>query len=401
MPRITAGQSSFTAMTMRLTHLAALALPLVISAAAVQSDPGTRRADDGAIALSDPRWVREGEGTRIDTIDGREALRMETGTAHRTDIQLEDGTIDADVMTTRRRSFVFFDFRVQGEGEYEEFYLRPHKSLLPDAAQYAPVYQGQSSWQLYHGAGGTAAPEINPGSWTHVRIVVSGRRAALFVNDTVTPTILVPRLSRDTKPGYIGLGGLVTRDTPGSGAIVHFANLRVRPNVIAYDFGPAPADPAPVGGSIREWTVGAAFASSDSAVSAILPAWLAKPTRVPALPGGLVELHRAIPIPDARWVGAVARVDVNAAAAGLRRLDLGFSDVVTVFLNGRALYHGDQQYSFPNRRDGLIGYDQATVYLPLRAGRNELAVVVSDRFGGWGLMGRFPDMHGLRVDAPR
>ena len=43
-----------------------------------------------------------------------------------------------------------------GDGENEEIYLRPHKTNLPDAIQYAPVFRGQSAWQLYHGPGNTA-----------------------------------------------------------------------------------------------------------------------------------------------------------------------------------------------------------------------------------------------------
>jgi hypothetical protein len=96
-------------------------------------------------------------------------------------------------------------------------------------------------------------------------------------------------------------------------------------------------------------------------------------------------------------VGVVARVRLTSAAAQLVRLDLGFSDVATVFLNGQPLFHGDQSYSFLGRRDGLIGFDQATVYLPLRAGQNELAVFVADGFGGWGVMGRVVGASGVRV----
>lgn len=74
--------------------------------------------------------------------DGRETLRMETVTAERCDIRMKDGTIDADVMVTRRRSFVYVNVRMQNENEAEEFYLGPHKSGLPDAAHYSPAYQG-------------------------------------------------------------------------------------------------------------------------------------------------------------------------------------------------------------------------------------------------------------------
>jgi hypothetical protein len=38
-----------------------------------------------------------------------------------------------------------------------------------------------------------------------------------------------------------------------------------------------------------------------------------------------------------------------------------------------------------------------TVFLPLEKGDNDLAVLVSDDFGGWGLMARFADSTGLEV----
>ncbi|MFW6088995.1 MAG: hypothetical protein ACODAB_04525, partial [Gemmatimonadota bacterium] len=62
------------------------------------------------------------------------------------------------------------------------------------------------------------------------------------------------------------------------------------------------------------------------------------------------------------------------------------------------LYSGRYSFStnFP-RRQGLISLDQASLYLPLAPGENVLMVVVSDAFGGWGLMGRIDDRAGLRV----
>ena len=107
-----------------------------------------------------------------------------------------------------------------------------------------------------------------------------------------------------------------------------------------------------------------------------------------------------LPAPDSE-AAALARVRVRADTAGLRRLDLGFSDVATVFLNGRPLFRCDAHYSYDNpRQEGLIHYGQATVFLPLEKGDNDLAVLVSDDFGGWGLMGRFADTTGLEVTAP-
>ena len=72
---------------------------------------------------------------------------------------------------------------------------------------------------------------------------------------------------------------------------------------------------------------------------------------------------------------------------------------MTVFLNGRPLFAGEASYSFDNpRREGLIELNQARVWLPLTAGDNELQILVSDTFGGWGLMGRLVDASGVEVD---
>ena len=351
------------------------------------------------VSFSDPQWKFAGDSTRVEMFDGRQTLRMETGYAERPDIKFEDGTIDVDVMTSRRRSFVYVSFRMQSDGEREEFYLRPHKSGLPDAAQYAPVFQGQSAWQLYWGVRGTAAPEITPNVWQHLRIVVAGRRAAFFLGDTTKPFMVVPRLARDPQPGYIALISQVPQGTPGSGPGARYSNLVVRPSVVSYDFANAPSEPVLPAGMIEKWEVGPAFAAPDTAVSSIAPEWTNSFRALSIEPDGFVELHRVVPMPKVtNYVGVVARIRVTSERAATRRLDLGFSDRVTVFLNGSPIFSRDDTYDFAQRRDGLISLNQARVFLPLKAGANDISIVVADRFGGWGIMGRFPDATGLRIE---
>ena len=68
--------------------------------------------------------------------------------------------------------------------------------------------------------------------------------------------------------------------------------------------------------------------------------------------------------------------------------NFGYSDDVSIFLNGRLLFSGMSGY---HSRDpsflGLIGLFDA-VPLHLRKGENELLLIVSETFGGWGFMGR-------------
>ena len=83
---------------------------------------------------------------------------------------------------------------------------------------------------------------------------------------------------------------------------------------------------------------------------------------------------------------------IRSDGAQTKRLDFGFSDRALVFLNGRALYRGDDGYRSRDYRFlGSIGYFDA-VYLPLEEGDNELVVAVSEDFGGWGVQARLEDL---------
>ncbi len=400
-------------------------------AAAVQAATGTEQAVNAAAGAGQAvktaaagqslpfvgaGWELKGAGAAFGRVDGRDVLSIETGFAYRRDVRLQDGTIDFEVQLTRRRSFVYVMFRMADDREYEELYLRPHKSSLPDAVQYAPVYQGASQWQLYHGPGATAPVPFEPGAWTRVRVVLSGQKAALFVSDLKKPALVVERLARPAAAGYLALRAFAPPGS-GSGPVARFANVRITPETPAYDFASTASGEAPdraargagpdavEPGVVRVWSVSRAFDPPKPArgVEALPgPGLLGEWAPVEALPSGLVELHRHVklPAPGARDVAAVARVRVRAATPGLRRLELGFSDVATVFLNGRPLVQVDAHYSFDEpRQEGLVHYGQASVFLPLEQGDNELAVLVSDSFGGWALMGRFADASGLEIEA--
>jgi hypothetical protein len=226
------------------------------------------QAPSQPLPFSGSGWDLRGDKTSITKHDGRDVLQVETGFGFRRDVRLMDGTIDFDVQLTDRRSFVYVYFRTVTDGEREEFYLRPHKSNLPDAVQYAPVWQGRSAWQLYHGPGGTAAVPFEPGVWTHVRVALQGRSAALFVGDMTTPALLVPRMAREPEAGYIALGGFLPAGVPGDGPIARFANVTVSDAPPAFDFDAAraahsAAAPTPASsdaGVVRQWAVSKAFA---------------------------------------------------------------------------------------------------------------------------------------------
>jgi len=84
-----------------------------------------------------------------------------------------------------------------------------------------------------------------------------------------------------------------------------------------------------------------------------------------------------------------ARTRIDSPRDQTRKLYLGYSDDVSVILNGRILFRGRSAQNF---RDpaflGIVNPENDAVYLPLRKGRNELMLAVSELGGGWGFIAR-------------
>jgi hypothetical protein len=361
-----------------------LALPTAIAPLRAE-DSVARRLD-----LRDPGWEIVGEGAVVEQLDGETALRLLSGSATFRGIEFEDGTIEFDLQVTDHRAFAYIYFRMASDAEHEEFYFRSHKSRLPDAIQYAPVYKNRSQWQLYHAAGSTAAAFFPPGEWIPVKVVVEGDQAAVFVGAADEPQLIVSNLAHESQSGYLALRSFMTSGTPPNTYVANFANVVVSPGVVDFDFPPvAVADPLP--GQVANWQLSHAFAPNEGDILE-LPAEILEtvdwnPTGVNS--NGLLEIERHVVRPEgARRASILARLVIPAEAAMTRRLDLGFSDEVSVFLNGRLLAIDDERYSFNfPRRQGLLTAKQLSLFLPLEAGDNELILAVTDSFGGWGLRG--------------
>ena len=90
-----------------------------------------------------------------------------------------------------------------------------------------------------------------------------------------------------------------------------------------------------------------------------------------------------------------AKTTIESDREQVKRLYLGYSDDVSVFLNGRILYRGRSAQYF--RDPGFLGImnpENDAVYLPLRKGHNELILAVSEIGGGWGFICRLTDFAG-------
>ncbi|MGN6393628.1 MAG: hypothetical protein ACTHM9_15480 [Gemmatimonadales bacterium] len=354
----------------------------------------------GAIAVppDSSRWIFEGTAG-VGEYLGRRCVMLDGGAATVKDVDLRDGVIDMDVGTSAKRGFFGIQFRTDSvNGEY--VYLRPHKSGLPDALQYTPVFNTGLNWQLYSGPGFTAPVDIPRDAWFHVRLAIVGAQARLYVGDTTKPALEMPDLKSGNERGPVALASLI-----GATCV---SNFEIHPTADAPWERHLPQMPP---GTLVHWSLSPSYDALTrdperplSAADRAAMHWQA----VDAEPPGIVAIYRYRMAPhphvtfQSDWSTRLdpqpgtqlvyARTAISASRDEVRKLSLGYSDEVSVFLNGHILYRGRSAQSF---RDpgflGIVSADDDALYLPLHKGSNELVLALSELGGGWGFVARLAD----------
>src|ERR1700722_13026265 len=189
----------------------------------------------------------------------------------------------------------------------------------------------------------------------------------------------------------------------------YFSNLEVRatPNAPWERHSPPmPAD------TLSRWDISPAYDGLERNLErALSPAEIAaiKWESVEAEPPGFVVLYRyrkaphlqvtfqgdfskrLDPQPGMKML--YARTNIDSDREQVKKLYIGYSDDVSVFLNGQILYRGRSAQGF--RAPGFLGImnpENDAVYLPLKKGSNELLLAVSELGGGWGFVCRLVDV---------
>jgi hypothetical protein len=354
-----------------------------------------------SLPADSPRWDLQGEAKVVD-YDGRKCILLNGGAATLKDFELRDGIVDVDVSTPAKRGFFGIQFRVAADGVNGEWvYLRQHKSGLPDAMQYTPVLNSGLNWQIYNGPGFTGAVDIPKNEWFHLRLQVVGAQAKLYVRDMNTPALVMTDLKSGIQKGQVALADLIGE--------TYFSNFQVTTTPDAPWERHLPAMPP---GTLTSWSISPSYDALTrnlerplSAAEANAIAW----QNVEAEPPGLVVLYRyreaphphvtfqadfstrLQPQPGTRVL--YAKTTIESDRDQLRKLEIGYSDEVSVFLNGRILYRGRSAQSF---RDpgflGIVNPENDAVYLPLKKGKNELLLAVSELGGGWGFICRLSEL---------
>jgi hypothetical protein len=352
-----------------------------------------------SVAADSPRWDLQGQA-KVTEYQGRKCLLIDGGAAILKDFEMRDGVIDVDVATPSVRGFFGFDIRVDG-ANYEEIYLRQHKSGLPDAIQYTPVLNTGRNWQIYNGPGFTGAVDIPKDVWFHLRLEVAGAQAKLYVKDMDKPALVMDDLKSGVQKGQLALYTL-TGET-------YFSNFEVRTTAEAPWQRHLPAMQPNI---LTKWSISPSYDALERNLERALPRSESDAIHwqdVEAEPPGFVVLYRyrEAPHPRVTFQGdfskrlepqpgmkvLYARTSIDSDREQVKKLEIGYSDDVSVFLNGKILYRGRSAQGF---RDpgflGIVNPENDAVYLPLKKGRNELMLAVSELGGGWGFICRLADL---------
>ncbi len=303
------------------------------------------------------------------------------GTAYLKETEFENGVIEVDVAVTGDRSYPGLIFRMQSPLNYERFYIRPHRApFYPDALQYTPVISGVASWQLCQGEGFTALAKIPENQWIHLKMEISGTQARVYLDDMERPALVIPHLKHGRSKGTIGLMGPLDRTA-------FFSNFRYKVDN-TLEFGPSPDIETPPG-MIMEWELSQAF-KADAVEMDVYPDERIRQKiewkRVHPEPSGLVDVCRFVQRSPGGPDVVFARATISAKKQERKKYLFGYSDEVSIFLNGKNLFTGNSAYQ---SRDpsflGAVGLFDA-VFLPLEIGENELLFVLKETFGGWGFL---------------
>lgn len=327
-----------------------------------------------SVDFDSDKWIMV-NAKKVDHL-GRKALM---GTAYLKDVEFGNGVIELDMAVARRTSYPGVVFRMRGSLEHERFYIRPHRAgLYADAIQYVASFNGVDSWQLYNGPGKTAALEVPYDAWFHVKLEVKGSQARIFVNNSEQPSLVITELQHGTSKGTIGLMGPVD----GSSYYSNFS-YRADDNL---DFPPEPPVEQRLG-LVTDWEISQVFKASEIDLEATPKAQGLDTVRwqgVRALPNGIVDVSRFHGRKGADADCIFARTVIESKKDETKQFAFGYSDAITIFLNGKIIFSANSAY---RQRDasflGIVGLNDY-IYLPLKKGKNELLLNVVEMSGGWG-----------------
>jgi hypothetical protein len=326
---------------------------------------------------------------------------LKSGELALNDLSFRDGTIEFD-MKPLAEDIPGIRFRQRDRQNAEEFYIRsmPDCRAENDCIQYSPVINGFMLWNVYPEYQRRAP--VFPDGWNHVRLVVSGKRMNVFINDSVQPTLAVGELLGNAQEGGLELYG------PAA-----FANLVVTPGKTdGLSPVPLPDSMGNAVGIVHAWELGPLtplhYGSAPTYAERTQDPKAWKPVRSERF--GIVNLNRQFAAsnepPSLTWI----RSFVDSDRDQTKQISLAWIGQTWVFVNGSLVTSGKNFYYPDSERrdpDGRLSLENGSFSIPLHRGHNEIMIALYSSVHddartrtsyGWGLAMRFDDSRGLTIE---
>lgn len=289
----------------------------------------------------------------LTTWQGKPALHLENGLATVPNIELDNAEIEV-LIAAEAPAYPGIVFRQADNSNYELAYAVPHCSGLWDAIQYDPVFNGSNTWQLYYGDSYQGVADVPMNSWFTFKVTFLNNRAVISVGDQ--SPLSVEKLAHPFRAGQFGLWTFQP---------AYFSGLQFR-SIEKLDQAVGQPARAP-GGAVDAWYVeGCRLVHCD--------------------PNGVLNLNRLL-LPSSEEAHLARSFELSSACQV--NFNLGYSDSLSLKLDGKLLHEGENTFSgFANR--AARGYTELggePISCDLEAGVHKISadLNVSEGFG-WGLV---------------
>jgi len=212
-----------------MIRLASILIALAATPSSTSFDPSTERGLTPHHALIASETFAGAQSLRVTPVDAAHDAVIELPLP-----KFRNGSITLNIAgevapnaDAGSRGFVGLIFRLQDDGRFECFYLRPTNGRADDqlrrnhSLQYVsePEYPWERLRKETPGQYESYA-DIQPGKWVPMRIEVTGVKARLYVNGASQPSLIVNDLKHGDTTGEIALW-------VGPGSIGHFSAVGV------------------------------------------------------------------------------------------------------------------------------------------------------------------------------
>lgn len=227
----------------------------------------------------------------------------------------------------------------------------------------------------------------NPYVWTHVKIIVNGDKASIYIEDMSVPKLVIKQLKRN-----ISSGGISLRNQFFDAFFTDISIVEISGESQAVIDSSKETLPA---NYLKNWELSPKFAKNEDKIALQLDSIRSSDVswkNVDSDEDGLINISRFIN----EMSGSVAlKKLINSKSNQPIKMKFGFAKNVIVVLNNEVVFNRNMD---SDKEEGRVFVDDESVELNLSKGENELVLIVTgdeEYKQNWGFIARLVSSNGI------